>query len=117
MDKTRHNHVSIDLDNVTLRFDGMEPVAIPRSALRTRLRLIDWIYRLTGWPGMNLRRLRTFIAAIYRHHGWVLADPADDPLLESATGHETEFKTTKGGARSSLTSEASRGSASLQLAA
>jgi hypothetical protein len=66
------NEVSIDLDKITLRFGEMEPVVIPRNAIRTRLRLIDWIYRLTGWPGMNVRRLRTFIEAIYQHHGWPL---------------------------------------------
>jgi len=86
------NEVSIDLDKITLRFGEMEPVVIPRNAIRTRLRLIDWIYRLTGWPGMNVRRLRTFIEAIYRHHGWPLPSSDDDPFLvrDPTSGSETE---------------------------
>jgi len=75
------NEVSIDLDKITLRFGEMEPVVIRRNAIRSRLRLIDWIYRLTGWPGMNVRRLRTFIEAIYRHHGWLLPDSGDNPFV------------------------------------
>ena len=117
MNTQKTNEISIDLDHVTLRFGEMEPVVIPRSAIRTRLRLIDCIYRLTGWPGMNTRRLRTFIEVIYRHHGWPLADPKEDPLLECATHHETELATANGGALPSLTGEASKGSASFQLAA
>lgn len=88
------NQVSIDLDTVTLRFGEMEPVVIPRSALRTRLRLIDWIYRLTGWPGMNVRRLRIFIEAIYRHHGWRLPQLENDNflLLNPQPGSESEVR-------------------------
>ncbi|MEO5719714.1 MAG: hypothetical protein ABIR29_14235 [Chthoniobacterales bacterium] len=117
MDKPRNNEVSIDLDNVTLRFGEMEPVVIPRSAVRTRLRLIDCIYRLTGWPGMNVRRLRSFIEAIYRHHGWSPPDPTDDPLLENATHHGTELETANGGAHLFQRSESLKDSARLQLAA
>jgi hypothetical protein len=86
------NEVSIDLDKITLRFGEMEPVVIPRNAIRTRLRLIDWIYRLTGWPGMNVRRLRTFIEAIYQHHGWPLPVLADDQFLvpSPTSGNEKE---------------------------
>jgi hypothetical protein len=73
--KSTHNEVSITSDNITLRFGNMEPVVIPRSSLRTRLQLIDWVYRLTGWPGMNRCRLRTFIAALFEHHGWTLPEP------------------------------------------
>jgi hypothetical protein len=89
------NKISIDLDKITLRFGEMEPVLIPRNVVRTRLRLIDWIYRLTGWPGMNVRRLRTFIEAIYRHHGWPLADSGGDPFLvpEPTRGDELEART------------------------
>ena len=88
------NDVSIDLDKITLRFGEMEPVVIPRNAIRTRLRLIDSIYRLTGWPGMNLQRLRTFIEAIYRHHGWSLPGSEDDPFLAPGptSGSETEAR-------------------------
>ena len=88
------NDVSIDLDKITLRFGEMEPVVIPRDAIRTRLRLIDSIYRLTGWPGMNLQRLRTFIEAIYRHHGWSLPGSEDDPFLVPGpmSGSETEAR-------------------------
>ncbi|MEO7166252.1 MAG: hypothetical protein ABI016_04370 [Chthoniobacterales bacterium] len=78
------DQVLIDLDNVTLRFGEMEPVVIPRSAVRTRLRLLDLIYRLTGWPGMKVQYLRKFIAAIYRRHGWTLPLPEEDPLLKTA---------------------------------
>jgi hypothetical protein len=86
------NEVLIDLDKITLRFGEMERVVIPRNAIRTRLRLIDWIYRLTGWPGMNVRRLRTFIEAIYRHHGWSLPGSQDNRFLVSnpTCGSETE---------------------------
>ena len=62
----------------------MEPVVIPRTSLRTRLQLIEWVYRLTGWPGMNRCRLRTFIAAIFAHHGWALPESKDDPLANAA---------------------------------
>jgi hypothetical protein len=62
----------------------MEPVVIPRASLRTRLQLIDWVYRLTGWPGMNRCRLRTFIAAIFTHHGWALPKSKDNPLASAA---------------------------------
>jgi hypothetical protein len=88
------NEASIDLDKITLRFGEMEPVVIPRNAIRTRLRLIDWIYRLTGWLGMNLQRLRTFVEAIYRHHGWPLLGSEDDPFLVPGptSGSETETR-------------------------
>lgn len=59
----------------------MEPIVIPRRALRTRLQLVEWIYRLTGWPGMDLQRMRKFISAVFRHHGWRLPEPDDFPLL------------------------------------
>lgn len=111
------NQISIDLDKVTLRFGEMEPVVIPRCALRTRLRLIDWIYRLAGWPGMNVQRLRAFIGAIFRHHGWSLPDPKDDPVLNRGPQSGGELETANGNARSSLTSETSQGSASFQSAA
>ena len=61
----------------------MEPVVIPRPTLRTRLQLIAWVYRLTGWPGMNRCRLRTFIAAIFTHHGWALPEAEDNPLADA----------------------------------
>jgi hypothetical protein len=62
----------------------MEPVVIPRASLRTRVQLIDWVYRLTGWPGMNRCRLRTFIAAIFAHHGWALPESNDNALGNAA---------------------------------
>jgi hypothetical protein len=77
----------------------MEPVVIPRAALRTRVQLIDWVYRLTGWPGMNRCRLRTFIAAIFAHHGWALPESKDNPLanvaVHDATG-ELQLETAAG---------------------
>ena len=72
MNEESRNKVSITLDKITLRFGDSEPVVIPRSRLRTRLQLIEWVYRLTDWPGMNLKRLLIFIAAIFAHHGWAL---------------------------------------------
>lgn len=90
MNTQKTNEVSIDLDHVTLRFGEMEPVVIPRSAIRTRLRLIDCVYRLTGWPGMNMRRLRIFIETIFRHHGWALPNLEDEHLLAPNIGRESE---------------------------
>lgn len=78
------NDVAITSDNITLRFGDMEPVVIPRASLRTRVQLIDWVYRLTGWPGMNRCRLRSFIAAIFAHHGWALSESKDKPPAELA---------------------------------
>lgn len=69
--------VTINLDRITLSFLGMEPIEIPRRTLRTRLQLLQWVYRLTDWPGMDLRRMRKFIAAVSRHHGWALPDEMD----------------------------------------
>ncbi len=92
MNTEKTNQVLIDLDNVTLRFGEMEPVVIPRSAVRTRLRLLDCVYRLTGWPGMKVQYLREFIAAIYRHHGWALPDPEEDPLLISMPQSASEWE-------------------------
>jgi hypothetical protein len=91
MNEELRNKVSITLDEITLRFGDMEPVVIPRSTLRTRLQLIEWIYRLTGWRGMNLQRLRTFIAAIFAHHGWPLPEPNTSvPLAEPSDNDRTE---------------------------
>src|ERR1044072_2701299 len=73
--------VTIDLDRITLSFWDVEPIVIPRRTLRTRLHLIEWVYRLAGWPGMNLQRIRQFIAAVFRHHGWALPSSNDTPLL------------------------------------
>jgi hypothetical protein len=80
--KTQNNQhaVTIDLDRITLSFGDMEPIGIPRRSLRTRLQLVEWIYRLTGWPGMDLQRMRKFIAAVFRHHGWALPALNDTPL-------------------------------------
>ena len=86
-----HNEVSITLDEITLRFGEMESIVIPRSTLRTRLQLIEWVYRLTGWPGMNLQRLRTFIAAIFAHHGWALPElNTSVPLAEPSNKDRTQ---------------------------
>jgi hypothetical protein len=79
--QNKQDRVTIDSDRITLSFGNMEPIVIPRRALRTRLQLVEWIYRLTGWPGMNLQRMRKFIAAVFRHHGWRLPKPQDFPLL------------------------------------
>lgn len=79
------NEVIINAERITLRFGEMEPIIIPRSSLRTRLQLIEWIYRLTGWPGMSQPRMRRFIEAVFRHHGWELPDPTDDSLLARGT--------------------------------
>ena len=79
-----HNEVSISMDRIRLRFGQMEPITIPRRSLRTRLQLIEWIYRLTHWSGMNLERMRRFIEAVFRHHGWALPDPMDRSLAGAA---------------------------------
>lgn len=76
--------VSIGRDRITLCVGEMEPVIIPRHTLRTRLQLIEWVYRLTGWPGMNLKYMRTFIAAVFRYHGWALPDPGEQLGLSAS---------------------------------
>ena len=83
INKTTHNEVSITSDKITLRSGEMEPVVIPRRTLRTRLQLIDWVYRLTGWPGMSVTALRVLIAAVFKHHGWGLSDAED--VIEKQT--------------------------------
>lgn len=91
MNEESPNKVSITLDEITLRFRDSEPVVIPRSTLHTRLQLIEWVYRLTGWPGMNLKRLRTFIAAIFGHHGWALPKVNTSvPLAKPSNKDRTE---------------------------
>ena len=87
MKKQEDNNISIRWDTITLSFDGMEPIVIPRARLRTRLQLVEWIYRMTSWPGMNLRLMRAFIAAICRHHGWQLPESRDD--LQTTPGQGT----------------------------
>ena len=81
MNKTNNNEIVIGIDKITARFGEAEPIVIPRASLRTRLQLIAWVYRLTCWPGMNLPRLRAFITALFKHHGWSLPDSSDDSLL------------------------------------
>jgi hypothetical protein len=83
--KPTPNDVAITSETIMLRFGDMEPVVIPRATLRTRLQLIDWVYRLTGWPGMNRCRLRTFIAAIFAHHGWALPESKENAPATNAT--------------------------------
>ncbi len=116
MNTKKTNQVLIGLDTVTLRFGKMEPVVIPRSAVGTRLRLIDWVYRLTGWPGMKVQYLREFVTAIYRHHGWALPDPEEDPLIIGRR-YGGELATAASGALSPLTSEDFQGGGRLPLAA
>ena len=90
MNEESPNKVSITLDEITL-LATRKPVVIPRSTLRTRLQLIEWVYRLTGWPGMNLKRLRTFIAAIFAHHGWTLPKVNTSvPLAKPSNKDRTE---------------------------
>lgn len=79
--QSHQDAVTIALDRITLSFGEMEPIVIPRRALRTRLNLLEWTYRLAGWPGMNLNRLGKFISAVSRHHGWRLPEANDVPLL------------------------------------
>jgi hypothetical protein len=79
--QNKQDRITIDSDRITLSFGNMEPIVIPRRALRTRLQLVVWIYRLTGWPGMDLQRMRKFIGAVFRHHGWRLPKLDDFPLL------------------------------------
>jgi hypothetical protein len=81
MNKQSNNQVSITVDKIILRFEEMEPIVIPRRTLRTRLQLVEWIYRLTGWPGMKVWYLREFVAAIYGHHGWALPSSHDQLFL------------------------------------
>ena len=75
------DEVIIDADRISLTCGEMEPIIIPRRTLRTRLQLLGWIYRLSGWPGMSLRRMRHFIAAVFRHHGWPLPEIDNLTLL------------------------------------
>jgi len=87
----KQDRVTIDSDRITLSFGNMEPIVIPRRALRTRLQLVEWIYRLTGWPGMDSQRMRKFIAGVFRHHGWRLPKPDDFPLLiadDTSSSHD-----------------------------
>ena len=70
--KPKDNHITITADEIVLHLDSSKPIAIPRSKLRTRLRLLDWTYSLIGRPGITLPHLRAFIAAVFRHHGWTL---------------------------------------------
>jgi hypothetical protein len=90
MNNQENNEIAISRDKISLRFGEMEPVLIPRARLRTRLQLVEWIYRLTGWPGMNLRRMRAFIAAVFQHHGWALPEEKDDPLTTPKRAIEAE---------------------------
>ena len=66
----------------------MEPVSIPRASLRTRLQLIEWIYRLTGWPGMSVKALRAFIVALFQTHGWGIPEWEDDLRAETLRAAE-----------------------------
>ena len=85
MNLHENNNVSIEWDKITLRFGNMESIVIPRASLRTRLQLIKWVYRLTGWPGMNLLRMRAFIAAVFGYHGWELPETKDGAVLTERT--------------------------------
>jgi hypothetical protein len=80
----QRDEVVISPANITLRFGEMTPVVIPRASCRNQLRLLEWVYRLTDWPGMNLQRLRTFITAVSKHHGWGLPEAADNVLHREA---------------------------------
>jgi hypothetical protein len=93
MNRPPRTQVTIDHDNITLRSGNMEPVVIPRTALRTRLQLVDWTYRLTGWPGMTVEALRALIAAVFRQHGWTLSDPEDEMAVskELSEAPKTSF--------------------------
>ena len=70
--KQQSNEIVITRDKITLRFGHMEPVVIHRARLRTRLQLVEWVYRLSGWPGMSVNSLRSLIASVFRVHGWAL---------------------------------------------
>jgi hypothetical protein len=70
--KPKDSQITINADEIVVHLDKSAPIAIPRSRLRTRLRLLDWTYSLIGRPGITLRHLRAFIAAVFRHHGWAL---------------------------------------------
>ena len=86
--KPKHQEVSITSDQITLRFGAMEPVSIPRADLRTRLQLIEWVYRLTGWPGMSVKALRVFITAVFQTHGWGIPESEDDSRQEALRAAE-----------------------------
>ena len=91
-----HNATVITHNEITLRFGELEPIVIPRRALRTRLQLIEWVYRLTSWPGRNMVRMRAFIAAVFQHHGWGLPADEDHPAIAGVTlgnerKHEEEY--------------------------
>jgi hypothetical protein len=70
--KPEDNHITINADKIIVHLDSSERIVIPRAKLRTRLELLAWTYSLILRPGMTLHRLRAFIAAVFRHHGWTL---------------------------------------------
>ena len=86
--KQKDNEVSITSDEITLGFGDIEPVSISRTSLRTRLQLIEWVYRLTGWPGMSVKALRAFITAVFQTHGWAIPESEDDSRCETSRAAE-----------------------------
>lgn len=82
------DHINIDLDRVTLRLGDTEPIVIPRRKVSTGLRLLAWTYRLTGYPGMTAGRLRAFIKAVSRHHGWSLPESENGFPPDELVEHE-----------------------------
>jgi len=84
INKTKHSEISIDADEISIRAGAMEPVVIRRADLRTRLELIDWVYRLTGWPGITVQALRAFISAVLAEHGWAFASAEDNSAAETS---------------------------------
>jgi hypothetical protein len=70
--KPKNNQITINPDEIVVRLDRSEAIAIPRSGLRTRVRLLDCIYSLIGRPGVTLRHVRDLISAVFRLHGWAL---------------------------------------------
>ena len=90
INQTKHQ-VSISPDHIALRFGAIEPIVIPRLRLRTRLQLIDWVYRLTGHPGMTIEALRAFITAVFQRHGWGLPDAEEQSKSRSVIDSAPEL--------------------------
>jgi hypothetical protein len=86
--KPKTNNVTIKADEIVVHLDSSEPIAIPRSQLRTRLRLLDWTYSLIGQPGITLRHIRALIEAVFRHHGWALP-PEERPVARRRRPYRT----------------------------
>lgn len=89
--KRKDNHITISPDEIVVHLESSEPIAIPRSKLRTRLQLLDWTYSLLGRPGITVPKIRALIAGVFGHHGWALPLPCttynQNLSLQSQSSH------------------------------